>query len=48
MAALEKCELPFTLSPPNLQGGFNFIKEAFHYATSEHYYNMPLMLSQTR
>ncbi|CCB86582.1 putative uncharacterized protein [Parachlamydia acanthamoebae UV-7] len=48
MATPEKCELPFTISLPNLQRGFNFIKEVFYHSANEHYHNMLLMLSKTR
>lgn len=48
ISSSEQCELPFTLSLPNLQRGFNFIKQVFYYSPSEHYRNMLTMLSQTR
>jgi glucose-6-phosphate dehydrogenase assembly protein OpcA len=48
IASPEKCELPFTLTLPNLQREFNFINEVFYHSPTQHYHNMLTMLSQTR
>lgn len=45
-STLEKCELPFTLTLPNIHRGFSFMKEIFYYPMSNHYRQMLETISQ--
>lgn len=46
VSSLEQCELPFTLTLPNVRRGMTFMREVFYKPKSEHYVNMLKMISQ--